>query len=158
MKKHIGIKVERTGNVYTIIRDACAKATEAGAREGDWQHRSAFATEARPLEATGGTYKRMADLIISSKYADAARLADRCGDRMLKMRTCMDGVRHYAGELSCLSREADPYSESRAVFEKMADLHEKIAELYLLFGNREKADAHMNMSLQMANGIAPECK
>ena len=139
------VTVVKKDNIFYILRG------EDG-RVSDWQHRSAFATEARPAEPmVKGYEEKVKEYASDGNYIKAARIAERCNDHTLKMRTCMDGIRYYDDMLHQImgNRSLD----RRMILEDISAIHSVMAELYEIFGDRKRADMHLDMSINAEHGI-----
>lgn len=148
MNRQQEINVVRKDNVFYILRG------EDG-RVSDWQHRSAFATEARTAEPmVKGYEEKVKEYASDGNYIKAAKIAERCNDPMLKMRTCMDGIRHYDDMLQRIARNSP--ADKRIMLEEISAVHSAMAELYEIFGDRKKADMHLDMSIMAENGMLSE--
>ena len=138
MHKRQDVHLFRDGNVLYMIRRHDSAAS-------DWQHKSSFATESVPKECPSEVYEAIANYLKRNRYVEAARLSERYGDHTLMMRSCMDGIRYYDTMLIGheLSRGA-----GKELNEPKAVIHARISELYSIFGNKERADLHLELSMQ----------
>ena len=139
------ITVVRKDNVFYILRG------EDG-RVSDWQHKSSFATEARPVQTmVKGYEEKVKEYAKDGNYTKAARIAERCNDHTLKMRTCMDGIRYYDDMLRQITKNKS--LERRIMLEDIVAVHGVMAELYEISGDKRKADTHLDMSIMAENGM-----
>ena len=143
-----GVTVVRKDNVFYILRgEDCGFS--------DWQYRSAFATEARPVQPiVKGYEEKVKEYANDGNYIKAAKIAERCNDHTLKMRTCMDGIRYYDDMLQRIARNRPV--DKRIMLEEISAVHSAISELYEIFGDRKKADMHLDMSIMAENGMLSE--
>ena len=143
-----GVTVVRKDNVFYILRgEDCGFS--------DWQYRSAFATEARPVQPiVKGYEEKVKEYASDGNYLKAAKIAERCNDHTLKMRTCMDGIRYYDDMLQRIARNRPV--DKRIMLEEISAVHSAISELYEIFGDRKRADRHFDMSIMAENGMLSE--
>ena len=149
MEKQRNVNLVRKENIVYILRDSAERISE-------WQHKSTFTTERAPLQQQGRLSiedytDRVNEHIKEKEYIKAAKLAERCGDHTLKMRSCMDGIRHYADMLK--SMQGKDYSEKRIFFEDVSAAHSVMAELYEISGNKERSEYHLNLCIYAENGM-----
>jgi hypothetical protein len=145
MKRGQEITVVRKDNVFYILRGEDSTVS-------DWQHRSSFATEARPVQnMVKGYEEKVREYAKEGNYIKAARIAERCNDNTLKMRTCMDGIRHYDDMLRKIT--SNKSLERRMMLEDISAVHSVMSELYEIFGDKRKADAHLDLSIMAENGM-----
>ena len=139
------VTVVKRGNIFYILRG------EDG-RVSDWQHKSSFATEARPAEPmVKGYEEKVKEYASDGNYIKAAKIAERCNDHTLKMRTCMDGIRYYDDMLHQIM--GNKSLDRRMMLEDVSAVHSVMAELYEIFGDRKRADMHLDMSIMAENGM-----
>ena len=145
IKRQKEITVVRKDNVFYILRGEESTVS-------DWQHRSSFATEARPVQPmVKGYEEKVKEYVKEGNYTKAARIAERCNDHTLKMRTCMDGIRYYDDMLRKIT--SNKSLERRMMLEDISAVHSVMAELYEIFGDKRKADTHLEMSIMAENGM-----
>ena len=139
------ITVVRKDNVFYILRGEDGSVS-------DWQYRSSFTTEARSAEPmVKGYEEKVKEYAKDGNYIKAARIAERCNDNTLKMRTCMDGIRHYDEMLHKISSEKPV--ERRIFLEDISAIHSVMAELYEIFGDKKRADMHLDLSINADAGM-----
>ena len=152
MEKQRNVNLVRKENIVYILRDSEQRISE-------WQYKSTFTTERAPLQQQGRLNiedytDRVNEHIKEKEYIKAAKLAERCGDHTLKMRSCMDGIRYYADMLK--SMQGKGYSEKRIFFEDVSAAHGVMAELYEIFGDRKRSDYHLDLCISAENGMLTE--
>ena len=152
MEKQKNVNLVRKENIVYILRDSEQRISE-------WQYKSTFTTERALLQQQGRLSiedytDRVNEHIKEKEYIKAAKLAERCGDHTLKIRSCMDGIRYYSDMLK--SMDGKTYSEKRIFFEDVSAAHGVMAELYEIFGDRKRSDYHLDMCISAENGIFTE--
>ena len=139
------VTVVKKDNVFYILRGGDGSVS-------DWQHKSSFATEARPAEPmVKGYEEKVKEYASDGNYIKAAKIAERCNDHTLKMRTCMDGIRYYDDMLHQIM--GNKSLDRRMMLEDVSAVHSVMAELYEIFGDRKRADMHLDMSIMAENGM-----
>jgi len=127
MQSNKNYGVIKVGNVfYLSMRDR--------SNANDWQHRSSFATDVSPFKCSIEAYNAIAAHLENDRYVEAALLAERFNDHDLKMRACMDGIRHYNSLLK--SSEKEPHADANAWLGEKSAIHKQISTLYEILRHR----------------------